>query len=75
MLDLISKVYHLEKQARAEEVSNERILTMRQKQIRPILDKIKALLEDRKMTTPPKGLLGRAITYAQGQWSRIEAYL
>ena len=75
VLDLVSKVYHLEKQARAAEFGDEQILTMRQEQIRPILDKIKTVLVDRHPTTPPKSLLGRAISYALGQWPRIEAYL
>lgn len=39
------------------------------------MDKIKCLLIEREQTTPPKSLLGKAVSYALGQWSRIEVYL
>ncbi|WP_244148958.1 IS66 family transposase [Desulfonatronum thioautotrophicum] len=48
---------------------------MRQEHTRPIMDKIKAILDERVMTTPPKSLLGKAITYALGQWSRVMVFL
>ncbi|MUM78902.1 transposase [Pseudodesulfovibrio sp. F-1] len=48
---------------------------MRQERVRPIMDKIKALLDARVKTTPPKSLLGRAISYALGQWERVMVYL
>ena len=75
VLDLIRELYHLEKQARDKDFSIEQILEMRQEQIKPILDKTRALLVERKPTTPPKSLLGAAINYALGQWSRILVYL
>jgi hypothetical protein len=48
---------------------------MRQDQSRQIMGTIKALLLDRGQTTPPKSLLGRAISYALGPWERVETYL
>ena len=75
VLNLIGKIYKKEKQARLTELSPEKILAIRQKDIRPLLDKIKGILLDRKSTTPPKSLLGKAIKYALGQWPRIIAYL
>ena len=75
VIDLIAKLYLLEKQAKEQELDPEQIKQMRQEQAKPILDKIKALLDHRHETTPPKSLLGRAIAYALGQWERVEAYL
>jgi len=75
VIDLIAKLYHLEKQAREQKLSFQQIHAMRQKRSRPIMDKIKKLLLERNKTTPPKSLLGQAISYALGQWSRIEVYL
>jgi len=75
VLDLIGKVYKKEKQARRKESTPDEILAMRKNEIKPLLDKIKNILIDRKATTPPKSLLGQAISYALGQWSRIEVYL
>jgi hypothetical protein len=75
VLNLIAKLYRLEKQSRKQGLDFADIWRMRQESSRPILDKIKALLDARLKTTPPKSLLGRAIAYALGQWARIEVYL
>ncbi len=75
VLNLIQKLYHLEKQAREVKLPPEDIYAMRQERVKPLLEKIKKLLVEREKSTPPKSLLGKAIGYALGQWSRIEAYL
>ena len=75
VLDLIARLYQLEKQAQDKKLAPEAVRAMRQESVQPILDKIKAQLDARVLTTPPKSLLGRAISYALGQWERIEAYL
>ena len=75
IVELIGRLYGLEKQAREGRLAPEQIKAMREERVRPILDEIKALLAQRAPTTPPKSLLGRAIGYALGQWQRIEAYL
>ena len=75
VLDLIGKLYKLEKQAREQKLDPEAVHAMRQERARPIMDKIKALLDARVKTTPPKSLLGRAISYALGQWERVMVYL
>ena len=73
VVDLIAQLYGLEKQARQAGFDADRILVMRQDQSRQIMDTIKALLMERGQTTPPKSLLGRAISYALGQWERVES--
>jgi transposase len=75
VIDLIAKLYHLEKIARAQKLDPEQIKQMRQERARPIMDRIKHLLDARIDTTPPKSLLGKAIAYALGQWDRVEVYL
>ncbi len=75
VVDLIAQLYGLEKQARQAGFDADRILAMRQNQSSPIMDTIKALLLERGQTTPPKSLLGRAISYALGQWERVQTYL
>lgn len=74
ILDLISQIYHLENILAAQKLKPERIKEQRQEQIVPILDKIKAILDQRALTTPPKSQLGKAINYALNQWDRIVAY-
>ena len=75
VVDLIGKLYHLEKQARNAGLDHGRVRAMRQEQARPIMENIKALVVEREKTTPPKSLLGKALAYALGQWDRVEAYL
>jgi hypothetical protein len=75
VVDFIGKLYHLEKQAREQELTPDQVRSMRQDRAKPIMDKIKSLLMEREPTTPPKSLLGRAVGYALGQWARIEVYL
>lgn len=75
VVDLIGKLYRLEKQARECKLDPEEIRRMRHERVKPILDKIKSLLLARAGSVPPKSLLGKAMSYALGQWDRIEAYL
>jgi transposase len=75
VLDLIRKLYAIEKKALVAKLSPEQIKALREEESRPVLSKIKALLDKRVQTTPPKSLLGKAISYALNQWERIERYL
>lgn len=74
-MDFIGKLYKLEKQAQKLKLEPEAVYAMRQKRARPIMDNIKVQLDARVKTTPPKSLLGRAISYALGQWERVMLYL
>ena len=75
VVNLIGKLYHLEKQADEQNLDLEGIKNLRQERAKPIMDKIKAILDERVETTPPKSLLGKAVTYALGQWDRLTVYL
>jgi transposase len=75
VLDLIGKLYAVEKKALAGKLSPEQIKALWEEESRPVLSKIKDLLDQRVQTTPPKSLLGKAISYALNQWARIERYL
>ena len=75
VMNLIANIYKHEKQARVAELDPGAVLAMRNEKIRPIFEKIHALLMSSVNKVPPKGLLGRAITYALGQWRQVEAYM
>lgn len=75
VIDLIAKLYKIEKQAKKQKLEPEAVQAMRQERAKPVMDKIKSLLIERQPTTPPKSLLGQAIGYALGQWPRVEVYL
>ena len=48
---------------------------MRRDQARPIMEQFHQWLLKRSGQTPPKGLLGKAISYALNQWDRLQVYL
>jgi transposase len=75
VVDLIANIYQVEKRADQQRLEPEQRQILRQNEARPLLAKIKALLDERATTTPPKSLLGKAIAYARNQWERIEVYL
>jgi transposase len=74
-LSFISKLYKLEKEARAKELSLEEIYQMRQSRAKPILDDFHQWLTKKSVQTPPKGLLGKAVSYALKQWDRLIGYI
>ena len=74
IVDLIGQIYDLEKALAQQKLKPDRIKEERQKHIVPILDSIKAILDQRSATTPPKSQLGKAIAYALNQWERIVRY-
>jgi transposase len=74
-LSYIGNLYKVESIAKEQEYSAEQIRELRQEQARPILDEFRAWLEKRLVETPPKGLLGQAISYTLNQWHRLIRYL
>jgi len=74
IVDLIGQIYDLEKALAQQKLKPDRIKEERQKHIVPILDSIKAILDQRSATTPPQSQLGKAIAYALNQWERIVRY-
>ena len=71
----IKKLYGLERHARKSGFSIEEIYHMRQTEAKPILDNFKKWLSKKSLQTPPKGLLGKAVSYALNQWHRLTGYL
>lgn len=73
-LAFIQQLYGQEKEAKRLAPAAEAVLALRQ-QARPLLDNFHQWLLKRSGQTPPKGLLGKAISYALSQWSRLLIYL
>jgi len=73
MVALIGQLYAVERALR-ESTPQER-KAARQERSKPILDKIKAWLEEKVNKTLPKGLLGTAIAYALGLWPQLTTFL
>jgi len=74
-LGYIQKLYAIEKDAKALELEPEDLHRVRQQKSRPILDEFKTWLDKKALQTPPKGLLGKAVAYTLGQWSRLIKYI
>lgn len=75
VLELIGKLYEIERRARHEKRDGEEIVALREGESRPLLSELKAVFDRHMKTTPPRSLLGKAIGYALGQWPRLTVYL
>ena len=73
-LDYIGRLYRIEKKIRIEELSPEQINLLREQKSKPILEQFKKWLDVTQPLTPPQGLLGRAISYALKNWSKLIVY-
>ena len=73
MVALIRKLYQVERAA--EEKTAEARQAIRQIQAAPILDKIKAWLDEKVGQVLPKSPLGEAIAYTLGLWPKLLTYL
>lgn len=74
-LEYIRKLYLIEKIAREQDLSPEEILALRKEKAEPILKEFKVWMEKRYLETPPKGLLGKALSYALNHWPKLIRYL
>ena len=75
IVQLISKLYALEKDCKEKNTAPELIYSRRQKEAKPILDQIKTLLDDAQLKVPPKSPLGKAVFYALTHWQALNVYL
>ncbi len=74
-LDFIGDLYQIEKEAQRRQLDAIQIYQLRQEKAKPLLDKFKDWLETNQPLTPPKGLLGQAISYTLSNWKKLIVYL
>jgi transposase len=74
-LDYIGNLYQIEKEAQRRELDAIQIYQLRQEKAKPLLDKFKDWLETNQPLTPPKGLLGQAISYTLANWEKLIIYI
>jgi transposase len=72
-LTLIQKLYRIEKQAR--QLSPEDRHEQRQRQAKPILDEIRAWLDQVLPQVPPTSATGKALHYLHNEWRKLIRYL
>ncbi|MHB2018425.1 MAG: IS66 family transposase [Candidatus Xenobia bacterium] len=71
----IRVLYRLEKYADQHNFTEDQRRVLRQQRARPVIDAMKAWLEEVKPRVPERSKLGEAIGYALNQWSRLEHYV
>jgi len=74
-LGYIQKLYRVEKDAKELKLHDDELCAYRQQHARPVLVEFKFWLDKKAVQTPPKGLLGQAVAYTLGQWSRLVRYI
>ncbi len=74
-LKYIQKLYLIENELRAKNLSEPEFLAERKKKAEPLLAKFSSWLEKRQHNVVPSTELGKAISYTIGQWSKLVNYL
>ena len=74
VLNIIGKLYHIESQARKNELSEKAIYQCRQEKALPILKTLYDYLLEIKPKAPPTSLLGKAIAYSLNHWDALCRY-
>jgi transposase len=76
ILSLIKEVYAFEGKIKTQgQQGTEAHLTARQKESKPFMNQLKALIDEHRPRTPPKSMLAKALTYAHNQWSTLILFL
>ncbi len=74
-MDIIGRLYDIEKIARENAYSEQQRYQLRQEKALPIIEELKTFLDTNKDKVPPRHKLGEAFTYALNQWQYLVAYL
>ena len=75
IVKLIRQLYKAEKSLRSKGLADTEFVKGRKELVEPVLDELKEMIEDLRLKTPPGGLLGKAVSYALGQWPRLKEYV
>ena len=75
LLKQIQQLYAIERQLKEVQAPPDQRRETRQLKARPICNEIENLLSDNVLKYRPKEHYGRAINYAQSQWSQLKRYL
>lgn len=74
-LQLIRRLYDIERYCREKELSFEDIIVQRQENALPLLNEFKQWMDDHLMTVAPKSSIGIAIAYTLNLWPRLSRYV
>lgn len=71
MLDKLQELYAIEAEARKNSYANQQRFEIRQQKSLPILDEIKAWLNENQLQVTPKSPIGKAISYMNVRWHKL----
>ena len=74
-IDIIKRLYQIEKHARLNALDSEQIMELRQAQAKPILTEFKSKLDKWTFMVTPKSLTGKAISYTLKIWDKLLVYI
>lgn len=75
VLAAIQKLYRIEARAKAQPMSLETRLELRQREAKPIFMDVGQLIATMRKDVLPKSPLGKALSYAENQWPAMARYL
>ena len=75
IMEMIQKLYAVEKEIREEKLPYDKIYELRQEKSKPVIEKIKLWLDTNIEKYPPKSDMGEAINYTVNLWNNLTLYL
>lgn len=75
MMVMFGELYNIECEAREAGLPYDALKDLRQEKARPVLEKMKAWLDEHLLTVLPKSALGVAIAYTHNLWPRLIRYI
>jgi len=71
----IQKLYRIERHAKTAGIKGAELVEIRQREAKPILEKLKEIIALKALAVLPKSELGIAIRYALSQWDALVRYI
>jgi len=70
-LELIQRIYHVERDARTRQVDADQRKTLRDEKAKPVWNELRIWLDQARGRVPPKSLTGKALGDLDKQWPRL----
>jgi transposase len=71
---MIARLYRIQTEL-ASTAGDDTYLATRRQKAEPVLTEFRAWLDEKALRVPPSSALGKAVTYALGQWDKLVRYL
>ena len=75
IITMLQKVYVIERTIKESALSNEEIIQLRKTEALPVLNEIKAWLDEHLYSITPQSPLGKAIGYMHSRWENLTRYI